>query len=207
MHSQIVTNYDTTGRFFRGSFLDKLIFRGKNWPSRSFVVAMACSIVSHAKNRSSKVATEGRIAEFSPLKKRKPCNDKWASLDLHKYNTNVVNRCACFSCWLMTWLAYNGLKKTLPHIIMIRKSFHEWKENKKGFVIKLYKKIMRWVIKLSYFSISLATLNYVFLIDLDFAITKLLVRFFVQSFLTFYILSTKYFSTLMKMSEIFKTFL
>ena len=69
MHSQIVTNYDTTGRFFRGSFLDKLIFRGKNWPSRSFVVAMACSIVSHAKNRSSKVATEGRIAEFSPLKK------------------------------------------------------------------------------------------------------------------------------------------
>ena len=55
-------------RFFRG-FLDILIFRGKNWPSRSFVVAMACSIVSHAKNRSSKVATEGRIAEFSPLKK------------------------------------------------------------------------------------------------------------------------------------------
>ena len=95
----------------------------------------------------------------------------------------------------MTWLAYNGLKKTLPHIIMIRKSFHEWKENKKGFVIKLYKKIMRWVIKLSYFSISLATLNYVFLIDLDLAITKLLVRFFVQSFLTFYDLSTKYFST------------
>ena len=72
-------------------------------------------------------------------------------------------------------MAYNGLKKTLPHIIMIRKSFHEWKENKKGFVIKLYKKIMRWVIKLSYFSISLATLNYVFLIDLDLAITNLLV--------------------------------
>ena len=61
----VVTNYDTTTEF------SVQIFRGKNWPSRSFVVAMACSIVSHAKNRSSKVATEGRIAEFSPLKKRK----------------------------------------------------------------------------------------------------------------------------------------
>ena len=95
----------------------------------------------------------------------------------------------------MAWHIMVSRKHYPIYLIMIRKSFHEWKENKKGFVIKLYKKIMRWVIKLSYFSISLATLNYVFLIDLDLAITKLLVRFLVQSFLTFYDLSTKYFST------------
>ena len=64
----VVTNYDTTTEF------SVQIFRGKNWPSRSFVVAMACSIVSHAqkRNRSSQVATEGRLLQkFSPLKRDK----------------------------------------------------------------------------------------------------------------------------------------
>lgn len=73
-------------RFFRG-FLDILIFRGKNWPSRSFVVAMACSIVSHAKNRSSNSSNRGEKLQNFHLKKKKTNELHWeANLDLHKYN-------------------------------------------------------------------------------------------------------------------------
>ena len=73
-------------RFFRG-FLDILIFRGKNWPSRSFAVAMACSIVSHAKNRSSNSSNRGEKLQNFHLKKKKTNELHWeANLDLHKYN-------------------------------------------------------------------------------------------------------------------------
>ena len=90
----VVTNYDTTTEF------SVQIFRGKNWPSRSFVVAMACSIVSHAqkRNRSSQVATEGRIAEiFTTTLKKKKRQMNEGNLDLHKYNAYLWSIMCMFS--------------------------------------------------------------------------------------------------------------